>query len=55
MNYIEYLRDRLVLLFRIKAVFEEIGTTPKGVSGKIGKIEFFRFVTRMFILDKHLI
>ncbi len=30
----EYSWDRFVLLFRIKAVFFENGTTPKGVSEK---------------------
>jgi hypothetical protein len=52
MNYIEYFQDPLVLLFRNKAVFEEIGTTPKGVSGKIGKIEIFRFVVRLFYVKQ---
>ncbi|RJQ42600.1 MAG: hypothetical protein C4545_04415 [Anaerolineaceae bacterium] len=31
-------QDLIVLLFRIKAVLE-IGTTPKGVYGKIGTFE----------------
>lgn len=51
-NYIEYFRDQLILLFRNKAVFEDIGTTPEGVSGKIGKIEIFRFVIRLFYVKQ---